>query len=418
MDVQSQQQKAPRVLLGSAVTRLLRIQSLYYELVAVAVLGFVGTGAPLFGNLFFDRVPASDVAGPQRHLRHHRAGRLPRAAGGLHGRGPLLPPGAPAPRWSSPASASRSTALLYVHLALHAQRSGCAWSCSSWPTRRWRPSPSASSRRWRPPPRPRCGPSASPCSVSTRSSSAASPAASSWAPSPTSTRRNAARHASPSPSSAPVCLVGGIFLLVGSRYVRRDITLVIEDVLERYAEGKRRQAGGADPGPADPQPRLLLRHQPGALRRQPRGGPRARSWPCSGPTAPASPRCCGPCRASTIPTAGSSGIFGANCTYLEPEQIIDQGVALLVGGKMTFPGLTVRDNLRIGEHTFRRERARADGGHRRGPRGRSPSWRHGSTSRPAPCRAGEQQMLALARVMMTTPAAADDRRAGPRAWPP
>ena len=42
-----------------------------------------------------------------------------------------------------------------------------------------------------------------------------------------------------------------------------------------------------------------------------------------------------------------------NSTYLEPEQIIDEGVALLVGGKMTFPGLSVRDNLRIGGHTLR-----------------------------------------------------------------
>src|SRR5271170_5704135 len=52
MDLHSQQEKAPRVLLGSAMTRLLRIRSIYYELVAVAILGFVGTGAPLYGNLF------------------------------------------------------------------------------------------------------------------------------------------------------------------------------------------------------------------------------------------------------------------------------------------------------------------------------------------------------------------------------
>ena len=52
MDLHSQQEKAPRVLLGSAMTRLLRIRSLYYELVAVAILGFAGTGSGLFGNLF------------------------------------------------------------------------------------------------------------------------------------------------------------------------------------------------------------------------------------------------------------------------------------------------------------------------------------------------------------------------------
>ena len=35
--------------------------------------------------------------------------------------------------------------------------------------------------------------------------------------------------------------------MLGSRCVRRDITMVIEDVIERYAEGKRRQEGGEIP---------------------------------------------------------------------------------------------------------------------------------------------------------------------------
>src|ERR1700691_5666091 len=62
MDIQSQQSEAPRVLLGSAITRLLRIRSIYYELVAVAILGFAGTAAPLFGNLYFARRWGLDIA--------------------------------------------------------------------------------------------------------------------------------------------------------------------------------------------------------------------------------------------------------------------------------------------------------------------------------------------------------------------
>ncbi len=62
MDLHSQQQGAPRVMLGSAITRLLRVRSLYYELVAVAVLGFVATGWGLFGNLYFFRVWHQDTA--------------------------------------------------------------------------------------------------------------------------------------------------------------------------------------------------------------------------------------------------------------------------------------------------------------------------------------------------------------------
>ena len=55
MDSHAQQRDAPRVLLGSAVTRLKRIRSLYFQLMAVAVLGFVGLGIPLFGSLYLDR---------------------------------------------------------------------------------------------------------------------------------------------------------------------------------------------------------------------------------------------------------------------------------------------------------------------------------------------------------------------------
>jgi ABC-type branched-subunit amino acid transport system ATPase component len=95
-------------------------------------------------------------------------------------------------------------------------------------------------------------------------------------------------------------------------------------------------------------------------------------------------------------------IFGVTCTFLEPEQIIDQGVALLVGGKMTFPGLTVRDNLQLGAYSLRghgtRARAALDEALDRFPelaaRLHQPA---GALS------GGEQQMLALARVMMTAP---------------
>ena len=44
----------------------------------------------------------------------------------------------------------------------------------------------------------------------------------------------------------PVCAVGGA-LVVGSRHVRRDITIVIEDVLERYAEGRAARAVARTP---------------------------------------------------------------------------------------------------------------------------------------------------------------------------
>ncbi len=184
MDLQSQQEKAPRVLLGSAVTRLLRVRSLYFELVAVAILGFAGTGAPLFGNLFFidkfhlDTASRSEVyaiiglaaflglplayvfgdryfrRAPQRPARdrrhlHHGLRRALRPvalrARALDVRDPAVPGGG----GGVPAG--------HLHL------------------------PDAGRHRTR----PRCARSASPCSGCTRSSSAASPARSCSGPCPT-----------------------------------------------------------------------------------------------------------------------------------------------------------------------------------------------------------------------------------------
>ena len=65
------------------------------------------------------------------------------------------------------------------------------------------------------------------------------------------------------------------------------------------APGRRRH-----PGPADPQPRLLLRHQPGPLRRQRRGRRRGDGGAAGDERGRASPRCCAPSRACPTRTAG------------------------------------------------------------------------------------------------------------------
>ena len=154
----------------------------------------------------------------------------------------------------------------------------------------------------------------------------------------------------------PVCAVGGLLLVIGSRSVRRDITLVIEDVIERYTEGRRRQAGGSIP--ALQVHNLDFFYDTNQVlfdvnlrdRRRRHGG--AAGYERGGQVDPVAGRSPG----LSHPHRGVIRVFGMNSTYLEPEQIIDQGVALLVGGKMTFPGLSVRDNLRIGGHTLRGDR--------------------------------------------------------------
>ncbi len=199
----------------------------------------------------------------------------------------------------------------------------------------------------------------------------------------------------------PVCVAGGIFLALGSRHVRRDITMVIEDVLERYAEGKRRRERRRPARTAGPQPRLLLRHQPGPVRHRPRDRPgRDRR-----PPRYQRRRQVHPLRAVSgleHPHRGVVRLYGINSTYLEPEQIIGLDVALLVGGKMTFPGLTVRDNLRVGGFTLRKERAQAATAQADALEA-FPELAGKLDQVAGTLSGGEQQMLALARVMMTQP---------------
>ena len=95
-------------------------------------------------------------------------------------------------------------------------------------------------------------------------------------------------------------------------------------------------------------------------------------------------------------------MFGTNTTYLEPEQTLGMGAGLLVGGEMTFPGLTVRENLRIGEHSFRRETHRAQVALDEAL-DRFPELRRRLDQPAGNLSGGEQQMLALSRVMMTAP---------------
>jgi ABC-type branched-subunit amino acid transport system ATPase component len=199
----------------------------------------------------------------------------------------------------------------------------------------------------------------------------------------------------------PVCAVGGIMLLLGSRYVRRDITLVIEDVLERHAEGQRRAAGGDLPALqvhnldfyyGSNQVLFDVNLEVGqgeivALLGTNGAGKSTLLRAVSG---------------LDHPHRGVIRIFGTNCTYLEPEQIIHRDVALLVGGKMTFTGLTVRDNLLVGAHSLRGQGSRARTAFDEAV-DRFPELADRLHQPAGTLSGGEQQMLALARVMMTAP---------------
>jgi ABC-type branched-subunit amino acid transport system ATPase component/sugar phosphate permease len=394
MDVHAQQQGAPHVLLGSAVTRLLRIRSLYYQLVAVAVLGFAGISAGLFGNLYFVRVWHQSTG--------HRS-----VINSIIGLAAFL--GLPLAYTLGDRLFRRAPQAPLVLAGISIAVYGVLYSLSLYMPNLWMV-----------------------VVLQFLANAAVAPIAicifqTLAATAPPEMRSICfamfgvysailggfaggiilgAVSDSTNVTTAltligPVCLIGGALLAVGSRYVRRDITLVIEDVLERYAEGKRRQSGGQIPALQIHNLDFFYGTQQ-VLFDINLEVPEGEIVALLGTNGAGKSTLLRAVSGLDHPHRGVIRIFGANCTYLEPEQIIDQHVALLVGGKMTFPGLTVRDNLRIGEFSFRRE----------GPRARTafdeaialfPELEPRLDQAAGTLSGGEQQMLALARVMMTTP---------------
>jgi ABC-type branched-subunit amino acid transport system ATPase component/predicted MFS family arabinose efflux permease len=387
-------QAAPRVLLGPAITRLLRIRSLYYQLVAVAILGFAGTGSGLFLSLYFQRVWNQDTA-QRSHIfaiiglasflglpvTYFVGDRLFRRAPEK----PLLLAGG-----AISAYGIFFTASLYVHplwvvvvLQFLASAALAPLAISIYQTLAATAPPEM---------RTICFAMFGVYSLVFGGFAGAILLGA---------VSDATNVTTALTFIGPVCVLGGIMLAIGSRFVRRDITLVIENVLERHAESVRRTSGGAIPalqvhnldffyGSQQVLFGVDLQIAEGemvALLGTNGAGKSTLLRAVSG---------------LDHPHRGVIRIFGTNCTYLEPEQIIDLGAALLVGGKMTFPGLTVRENLKIGSQTIRRD----------GPRNKTafdeamerfPELEKLLDQRAGTLSGGEQQMLALARVMLTAP---------------
>ena len=100
------------------------------------------------------------------------------------------------------------------------------------------------------------------------------------------------------------------------------------------------------------------------------------------------------------PRAGAIRFDGSDITGMRPAEIVRRGLVQMPGGRATFPGLTVAENLRVGAMTAPKpERAaRAEE-----VLGRFP-WlaeRRGQVA--GTLSGGQQQMLALARALMSRP---------------
>ena len=103
-----------------------------------------------------------------------------------------------------------------------------------------------------------------------------------------------------------------------------------------------------------------------------------------------------------LPDRGSVRYFGDDITYLDAESRVRRGLVQVPGGRGTFPSLTVLENLRTGGFTFRRDRARVDQAVEE-VFGYFPVLGERKDQAAGTLSGGEQQMLALGRAFIASP---------------
>ncbi len=184
----------------------------------------------------------------------------------------------------------------------------------------------------------------------------------------------------------------------------------------RRARGGEGQSGGAGtpiwadtPDVADRRPQHALRCQPRPAGRRPRGASAAASARCWGGTAWARrPRCAaswGWCRRP----AGQVLLDGQDIAGWPPHLVARAGVAYVPEGRLIFPDLSVLENIRVGE----RKPAKAWTVDRL--LDLFPSLRERAGNRGWQLSGGEQQMLAIARALVSDPKSGAAGRAKPGA---
>ena len=196
--------------------------------------------------------------------------------------------------------------------------------------------------------------------------------------------------------------IGAITLMRGARHVRGDLSMIVADLREELEEHDR-QAESPDSVPA-----LQVNHVDFSY------GPvqvlfdlsfevrRGESLALLGTNGAGKSTILKVITGLVTPERGVVRLGGRTVTFASPEQRGALGIQMLPGGNGTFPSMSIRDNLVVGAYVYRSDPTDVQ---RRIDRVLElfPALAERQGDRASDLSGGQQQMLALARVMLHDP---------------
>jgi ABC-type branched-subunit amino acid transport system ATPase component/predicted MFS family arabinose efflux permease len=200
----------------------------------------------------------------------------------------------------------------------------------------------------------------------------------------------------------PTSVIGSLLLMNGARHIRHDLSLVVEELLEEQDEQRKRAADGART------PVLQVANidfSYGTVQVLFDVNFEIHKGECVallGTNGAGKSTILRVISGLEVPERGVVRLNGRNVTYVAPESRARMGIVQLPGGKGVFPSLTIAQNLAVS--------ARLNGGTRNEIDGRVnqmldlfPELEERKKQPARSLSGGQQQMLALARVLMHDP---------------